>query len=176
MYQKLFLNLIISLFMVASASAGTMLNNTDSGKPLKIEADTAEFDRQTGLSSYINNVKIDQGTTHVKGNKVTTKQDKTNSLEEIIIYGTAKNLAYYETLPEPGKPKLIAIAKTIKYYPKKRYVILLNQANITQGDNSITGEHIEYDIEKQKMRAAALTNDKGEKTRTTIIINPEQTS
>ena len=174
MFPNRLIKLLLGISLLYCLTTHAMLNNSDNNKPLKIEADSATFDRSTGLSTYLHNVIIDQGSTHVRGEKVTPQQDKTNALEEIIIYGTASHLAYYETTLEANKPKLVAIAETIKYYPQRRSVILLKNAKITQGDNSITGEHIEYDIDKQKMRAAALTDTSGEKTRTTIVITPEK--
>jgi len=166
---------LLGLFLSIAANGTTLFTQADSQKPLQIEATTAEFDRETATSSYTDQVKIDQGSTHVEGHKVTTKQDKTNKLQEIIIYGSPKTPAYYETIPEANKPKLIATAITIKYYPDRQYVILLGTAQLTQGDNAISGEHIEYDLVKQKMRAVPTLKADGAKTRTTIVINPEQT-
>jgi len=174
MRYSLILKVLTAIICCYYEFAIAMLNDVDSKKPLKITAESAEFDRPNGTSKYIHNVKIDQGDTHVHGNQVVTKQNKTNALEEIIIYGDDNHLAYYEARPEPDKPKLIAIAKVIKFFPQKHYVILENQAQVIQGDNSIQGEHIEYDIEKQKMRALAKTSANGEKTRTTIVIHPDQ--
>lgn len=171
MYRKLSFSLIMSGLCYFTTAYG-LVHQADSELPLTIEADTAEFNHQQGTSSYIHHVMINQGNTHVEGDKVTIRQNKnTHALEEIIIYGTPEKHAYYEMLTEIDKPKLIARAVTIKYYPQKRYVILLNQAKITQGEHSISGEHIEYDLIHQKMRTLAVTNPKGEKARTTIVIN-----
>lgn len=173
MFQNLIFKGIIYLSLGYIISAAAILNPSDQDKPLTIEADTAEFDRSSGVSLYQGHVKIYQGSTYVSGDKLMTKQDKTHNLEEIIIHGTLEEPAHYEASLDAHKPKLIASAQTIKVYPQKRYVILLNHAKISQGENAIHGEHIEYDMEKQKMRATATINDQGEKNRTTIIILPE---
>lgn len=173
MYRRRLLSILITGLAYFNPSYG-MLNQMEALLPLTIEAGIAEFNYPNKTSSYTDHVMVNQGTTHITGHKITTKQDKTNALEEIIIYGTSEQLAYYETIPDPDKPKLIATAVTIKYYPQKRYVILIKQAKIIQGDNSISGEHIEYDLINQRMRTVAITNEDGEKARTTIVINPDK--
>ena len=108
------------LCMLSIAIPGlAFVNNSDSNKPLSITSESAAFNRSTGVGTYERNVEIDQGTTHVRGDVVKTIQEKDNKLKEIIINGSANKQAYYEALVEPNKPKLVATANQIRYFPKK---------------------------------------------------------
>ncbi len=163
----------IAIALLLPLTAQAFLNDADENKPITISAEVVSVNSATGEGTYQHDVKIDQGSTHIRGEKVITQNDSNNKLEAIIIDGTQSKKASYETKMDVNKPLLIASANRIQYFPQKNYVILTGNANIVQGDNSIQGEYIEYDVKQQRMRATAVENDKGEKTRTTIIIKPE---
>lgn len=146
--------------------------NKDKNEKAYISSDTADLNRTTGVGVYRVDVKIDQGSTHVRGDVVTTYTDANNKLKEAIIVGKEGELASYETLIETGKPVLYAKAKTIKFYPQKNYIILIGNASIIQGTDSIQGDQLEYDIEKQHLIAKGNDSSKG-KNRTTIVILPK---
>ena len=164
----------ISIALLLPLTASAFINDADAKQPITISAETVSVNRSTGEGIYQHDVKIDQGSTHIRGEKVTTNNDGHNKLAKITIEGQRLKKASYETQMDANKPVLIASANIIYYFPQKNYVILTGDANIVQGDNSIQGEHIEYDIKAQRMRATAVENNKGEKTRTTLIIKPEQ--
>ncbi len=143
---------------------------SDNEKPMQIAADSAEMNRETGAAAYQNNVEIDQGTTHIRGDKLTTHNNSHNKLEKAVVEGSAKELAHYRTLTELNKPELKADAMKITFYTIKRYVILEGQAQITQGKDLIQGERLEYDLTKRQLKAPEQPKSHG---RTTIIIEPD---
>jgi lipopolysaccharide export system protein LptA len=136
-----------------------------------IAANSAEINKTTGVSIFIGDVKIDHGSTHVTADKVTTYTDQNNHVIKAIAIGLNGNLATYQTLNDPKNPPLIAKAQTIQYFPPQHYVILIGDAVVTQGKDSITGQHLEYDLTKKLL----LTKPNiGEKTgRTQIVIQPD---
>lgn len=168
--RKQLLKLLLVTLLVPSLSYALQSDQT---KKLYIRSKSANMNRTTGIGIFTGNVVIDQGSTHVTGDKVTTINDKNKKLKEVIIEGLHGNFAHYKTLTEVKKPALYATARTIKYFPQKHYVILLKDANIKQGTDTIDGQHLEYDIEKQVLNSTAVTSKKGLNSRTTIVIQPD---
>lgn len=145
---------------------------SDQNQKLFITADSADINSLTGIGVYQGNVVIDQGTTHVSGNTVTT-HSKDNQVYEVIVEGTDDNLAIYKTTTDADKPDLVATAKTIQYYPQRHYAILLQKAHVTQGENSISGEHLEYDTLNKILKSLnSGVVDTQKPQRTTIVIEP----
>lgn len=171
--RKPLLSLSLLLLLLPSLSVALQ---SDQSKKLYIRSKTANINRTTGVGIFIGDVVIDQGTTHVTGDKVITHNDKHHKLKEVIIIGLHGNFAHYKTLTELKKPPLYATARTIKYYPKSHYVILLKDGHIKQGTDSIDGQHLEYDIQKQVLNSTAITKTNGKNSRTTIVIQPDGSS
>lgn len=167
--------LSLSLFILLIPSISVALSS-DQTKKLYIRSKTANINRTTGIGVFIGDVVIDQGTTHVTGDKVITYNDKNNKLKQVTIIGLNGHFAHYKTLTELKKPPLYATARTIKYYPKSHYVILIKDGHIKQGTDSIDGQHLEYDIQKQVLNSTAITKTNGKNSRTTIIIQPDGSS
>lgn len=167
-HKKTALQSLLLLNLLVSSAAFAL--KSDDTATVYITAESAELDRSTGVGVYRHDVKIDQGSTHITGETITTRNDANNKIEEAIVEGGPEILAHYWTLPEADKPELHAKAKIIQFYPQKQYAILIGNASITQGNNSIQGQRIEYDIKKQLLKSV---NESGSKAaRTTIVIEP----
>lgn len=163
---------MITLLLCMFAST-TFALPSDNFKKLYISSDTASINRTTGISIYTGNVDITRGTTHIISDKLTTYSDKHDNIQKAIATGSPDKLASYQTLTAKDKPIMVAKAITITYFPQKHYVILDGNASVTQGVNSITSPHLEYDLQKQIL----ITKNKPEtKKRTTIIIQPNELS
>lgn len=143
--------------------------DSDQKQPLLISSDTADLNNQTGVGIYTGNVTIDQGSTHVRGNKVTSYSEN-NKITQVIVEGDKKTQARYESMVDPKKPPLIAIADTIQYFPDKNYAILLGHAYVQQGENSIAGEHLEYDLTNKILKS--INTSSKQAVRTHIVIDP----
>ena len=168
MKKRLFLK---ALLLICFSSAAFALKS-DENVPAYISAESAEMDRSTGEGIYRHEVKIDQGTTHITGEIVTTHNDKNNKIDEAVVNGNASSQAHYWTLPEADKPELHARADVIRFYPQKQLVLLIGNASVAQGNNIIKSPRIEYDIEKQLLKS---NQEPGKASaRTTIIINPNE--
>ena len=144
--------------------------DSDQQQQLLISADSADLNNQTGVGVYTGNVTIDQGTTHIKGDKVTSYSEN-NKVIKVIIEGNNHAQARYETALEVNKPPLIATANTIEFFPPKNYAILLGKAYVQQGENSIAGEHLEYDVSNRILKSLNTSSDKT--VRTHIVIDPK---
>ena len=145
---------------------------SDTEKPMVINADSLDINQESGIHIYKDNVTIDRGTTHVRGDKLTTYNDQHNKLNKAIIESFTGKPVQYRTLLEEGKPELVATADTIIYLAQRNYVILEGNAKVTQGRDSITGQRLEYDLEKRQL-LAPLSKQKGKPSRAQIIIEPD---
>lgn len=158
---------MIAMVMVATSSSAFALS-ADSVQALHITADSSSFNYKLGNSSYEGNVKVDQGTTHLNSDKLTTHNNAQHKIEEAIAYGIT-HLAEYITIPKDGDEQLHAKAKTIKFYPAKSLVILEGNVIVTQGKNSFNGPIIYYNTKDQTIDAPASKSG-----RATIVIEPEK--
>ena len=154
------------IFLLLSTALFASQNSSD--KKINIVADSQEFNYRTGVNIYEGNVKIDQGTTHLSADRVTTKNNQQHKILEAIAYGT-KQLAKYTTIPKPGDPVLEAQAKIIKFYPPSETIVLEGDVIVTQGENSFHGPTIIYNMKDQTVTAPASKTG-----RATIIIDPDK--
>jgi lipopolysaccharide export system protein LptA len=169
-------NFVIAFMMMWTTTALAL--DSDEQQNLTIASDSADINRLKGTAMYYDNVVIDRGTTHATGDKVTTHNDNNNKLHEAIIESFNKNISHFKTLTELDKPALEAEAKTIKFYPEQNRIVFLGNAKITQGTDSIQGEHLEYDMLNQRLVASnqQTPHDTGNTHRTVIVIAPNSDS
>jgi len=140
----------------------------DSEKTIHIVADASEFNYKTGVDTYEGNVRIDQGTTHLRADRLVTQKNEHHKIVSAIAYGVQRR-AKYSTIPKEGDLVLNAEAKVIKYFPVTATIILEDDVRVTQGENSFNGPHIIYNMKDQTVSAPASKNG-----RATIIIEPKQ--
>lgn len=157
------LTLLISLFPVF-----TMALPSDSQQKIQIVADSTLVDYKTGSNTHEGNVRIDQGSTHLLADKVTTKNNSKHKIEEAIAYGITR-LAEYSTTPKAGDAQFLAKARVIKFYPQTEIVVLEGDVSVTQGENSFQGPLIIYNMKDQIVTAPASKTG-----RATIVIEPDQ--
>ena len=166
------MSVLIFIFMLLSPIVTQAEIPSDKQAKLYINADQANLNKSTGISIFTGHVVLDHGSTHVTCDKLTTYSDKAGKLNKAIAESLTDQLATYETMTDIDKPPLQAKAKRIEYYPDRHYVILLQHAYVVQGQNSIIGEHLEYDIKNQLLITKPADNSPN--ARTQIIIQPPQ--
>ncbi len=115
--------------------------DTDKNAPLYVEAKHVIYDREKHTVIYLEKVHAHQGSTHIDGDKVFMYLYPNNKVHYLIDYG---NLAHYDTLPKPNKPRLYAQGNEIHYDPNAGIVVIIHQAKVTQEGNSFIGPKITY--------------------------------
>ncbi|HLB42999.1 MAG TPA: lipopolysaccharide transport periplasmic protein LptA [Gammaproteobacteria bacterium] len=133
-----------------------------------IIADSSIYNYKSGVNLFEGNVKIDQGTTHIRADKVVTKNNQQHKMQEAIAYGI-KQLAHYWTLPKPNELEIHAKAKIIKFYPIESNVVLEKNVILTQGENSFHGELILYNKNDQTIIVPAANNSQA-----ILVYNPSK--
>lgn len=139
----------------------------DKKEKVHIVSDTWTYNYKNGSSIFEGHVKVDQGTTHIRADRLTTKNNNQHKMEEAIAYGV-QNLAHYWTLPAVGDPEIHAIARVIKFYPLTSNITLEKEVTVTQGENSFQGQLIHYNMNDQTIAVPASKNG-----RAVVIYNPD---
>lgn len=156
------LNVILCCFMT------TVVFATSATPKLQITANSSTFNYATGENDYEGDVKVDYDTTHLRADRITTKNNDKNKIELATAYGI-NHLAEYSTIPKPGDPVFHAKAKIIKYYPQNSRVVLEGNVIVTQGKNSFHGPIIIYNTKEKTIIAPPHKGG-----RATFIIEPKQ--
>lgn len=141
----------------------------DREKIMVLTADKADLNQQTHRGTYDGNVRIDQGTTHLRAASAVTEGDSNNRLTLAIASGSNQKPAHCWTKTAADKPPLHAYANTIRYYPDRHIIELIGKALVKQGPNSFVAAKITYDTVKQH-----VLSQSDDQSRTKIIIHPEK--
>ncbi len=146
----------------------------DRSKPIEIQANSAERDAKTGVTTYTGNVDIQQGSIHISASKVVL-DSKNNELTEINATGSPAT--YHQQLTGPDDV-VDAQASTIHFDVAKDLITLQGNSSLKQQSGNISGDRIEYDIKTERVRAqAAESGSSDNNKRITVIIPPaKQTS
>lgn len=99
----------------------------------------------------------------LNADKVEVTRNAQGALESIIAYGKPVT---FEQQQDNGK-YIRGRANTVSYLPESTQVVLQGRATIWQGESSMTGERIEYNIATQRMRAA--TQSQGGRVSSTFV-------
>ena len=142
-FEQLMMLFRVFLFccLLCCCSANALL--ADSSQAISIESDVAERNEKTGLTQYIGNVSIRQGSLIIKANKVELfNQD--SSVKSILSTG---NPASYQQNKPSGL--ILARAETIEFFPKTKEIQLKTNASLSKDGTLITGDSIYYDISNE---------------------------
>lgn len=156
---------IVACLVLSLLPVSAMALRADRTKPVDISANSANLNNTTGVCVYTGNVTVDQGTTHLRAEQLTTYSNANRQIYKAVAVG---KLARYWTLPDGHKHNLHANADTITYYPIKGIVILVGQAEITQGQDSFKGAHIVYNVNQQEIVSQPIGH-----SRTEIVLHPK---
>ena len=113
------------------------------------------------------------------GHTMTVYFDENRDMRLVIMNGTP---AKYRQLPDESNIYDEAEALRMEYYALKNYVILIDQAIITQEELKFSGDRIEYDTVLNKVKAEGQsstatkkeTQEKTKKGRVKIIIKKKK--
>ena len=116
---------------------------------MQLSAGSADLDQQNHRGVYLTDVKLDQGTTHIRAAKAVTIGNSKNQLIKAVIHGNNDTQAHYWTTTDTKKEPMHAFADTIYYYPIQHLIKLLGNARVEQGDDSFSAHQITYDTVRQ---------------------------
>ncbi len=156
------LSRLLTILLVCTALSHAHARSDDSEQPIHISADTAELNDKTGVSIYTGNVEMIQGTTILRGDKITVyTQD--NEVQRMIALG---DLATYQETNDDGDIVYAESEKMI-HNAKEKKIELFRRAKITELDNVIRSDYIKY------MTALGLMDTGTKSDRVNITIMPK---
>ncbi len=156
-------------FWVLAGWVGAVLAlSTDSEQPIHIEADQAELDEKRQVTVYKGSVVVIQGSMRIEADRVDVFYSEDRELDKAIAVGKP---ARYRQLSDDSKAPVRAKARRMEYYALKNLLYLLDNAKVTQGRETVTGDRITYDTLRHRARAEATD---GDDERVRIVIEPKK--
>ena len=141
----------------------------DRDQIIELHAGSADINQQTHTGIYLQDVQLDQGSTHIRAHKAITTGNEKNQLVLAVIKGNSDAQAHYWTIPAVNKLPMHAYADTIHYFPERHLIELIGNARVEQDHNSFSAPKITYDMLAQHVVSQASGH-----ARTTIIFHPEK--
>ena len=147
-HSVLRISLMAGIFTMTAITAFALPD--DRNQLIEVEANSAERDAKTGITTYTGNVDIRQGSIHISGASVVLKTDENDELTSIIATGGP---AHYEQQISGAEDLVQAVGNKINYQVQNDLIILEQNASVEQKGSIIKGEHIEYDVKSETVRA-----------------------
>ncbi len=161
---KLILKAILTFTMLSILLPQVMALTDDSTKPINIQADSAEINDATGVSTYRGNVKISQGSMVLTGNTVILETVK-KKVKKIISEG---KLSTFKQTTDDGR-KINAEAEKMVYSITENKIVLTNNAKLTEAGNSFASDKITFYTDREIVTAGSSTGE----NRVNITVFPE---
>ena len=161
--------LLVLLLMTLITSLSQALPS-DREQPIKITADSAVRNEQTGETRYEGSVELTQGSLHIEADLLTLYQY--DGAADGLITATGRPATLQQT-PQEGKAPIKAAAHRIAYDQKGDKVTLTENARIEQDGAIVTGATIDYVLSQQRVTANSdQTTGQGTGQRVEMIIPP----
>ncbi|VAX09862.1 hypothetical protein MNBD_GAMMA25-1318 [hydrothermal vent metagenome] len=167
-YHILKLRQLLPLLLFAIISAKPVAALTaDREQPIHINADRMVAEEASGYSHYLGNVHITQGSLVVDADEVYIYIVE-GELDKLIILGEPAKL---QQLPDNSTELVYSRAKRMEYFASTDRLFLMKNAEVWQGTNRFSGEHIEYDTRNSRVSANSQGQDSG---RIRAVITPKK--
>lgn len=153
--------LLTSMLSLGTANAA----KADFEQEIKIDADRQAADLKNKIASYLDNVKITQGSLVIHADIVQVFGQKDSDAKTYLAKGEP---ATFEQLLEDGK--LINLqADEIKYEPANHLITITGHALLRQQDSQVSGSVITYNTLTEQLSAESNDNE-----RVTTILQPKK--
>ena len=159
-------NLAASLLLITSVIAipSVTAAKADFEQRIKIDSDRQAADLKNKIASYLDNVKITQGSLVINADIVQVFGEKDSDVKTYLAKG---NPATFQQQLDDGK--LINLqADEIKYEPGKNMLTISGHALLRQQDSQVSGSRITYNTLTEQLSAESDKNE-----RVTTILEPE---
>ena len=157
------------VLLLTLGTTGALALPDDRNQPIEIQANSAERNAKTGVTTYTGNVDIRQGSIHIAADTVVLH----SSNDELTrIDATGNQATYTQQLSGPDDT-VDARANTLRYLVSEDKLLLEGNGSLKQQGGSISGERIEYDVKAEHVRAQAAERGSADNgKRITVIIPP----
>ncbi|WP_105101693.1 lipopolysaccharide transport periplasmic protein LptA [Microbulbifer pacificus] len=138
----------------------------DREQPVKVSADKFEANRSQNLSIYSGNVVISQGSLQIRADRVEVHGNTKGEINKVIATGAP---AHFQQQVEESTSPVKARAKRIEFLVSTDALQLSGEAFVDRDGNTLSAEHIDYDLKSEQMQAQGQS----EKKRVEMIWKPE---
>ena len=135
---------------------------------MHIVANSSQYNYRMGETWFEGKVKVDQGETHLNADRLITKRNAANKIQEALAFGLEQP-AHYWRQPKAGEKTLHAYAKVMRLYPLESRLVLEGEVRVIQGENHFQGQIIVYNIKQQTITVPPTKN-----SRATFVIDADQ--
>lgn len=144
---------LLTLMLMLTGPAGFALES-DKEQPIELAADSVDIDESKGVSIYRGDVDLRQGTIHVQADVVTVHQNKRKPTKVIAEGRPVKFQQRSDKGPIKGQ------ARRVEYEVNSENLILIGDALIVQGKDSMRSDRIVYDRVSSVVKAGAAAKGK----------------
>ncbi|MES9906296.1 MAG: lipopolysaccharide transport periplasmic protein LptA [Sedimenticola sp.] len=153
--------LVICLLSVIPAI--TQALQSDQNQPTYIEADSVEMDDGTGISIYKGNVVVTQGSIRFTADKVVVTQ-KPGEADHLDATGRP---VHFQQEVDNNEGLVKGRSKRVEYSSDSEIIYLIDDAFLTQKQDTFSSDRIIYDRAKAVVKAGTSAKGK-ERVRVTI--------
>lgn len=139
----------------------------DKQKPIELEADRAQYNQTTGVSVYEGRVIVVQGSMRLTADTMTIRTQD-SAIQTVEAVG---NPATFQYKPAVDKEAIHGVGQRVNYDAATGLIVVTEKARFTQGQDVFTGERVEYDVNKDVVKAGG--NDG---SRVKFVIQPKSSS
>ena len=158
---------LLAALLVGLAPAASALSS-DPDQPINIEADSALLDDREGIAEYTGSVVLTQGSIRILADKVTIYIGDDDTLERALAVGSP---ARFRQLPDDAEEYVRARARTLDYLAGENLLELTREAQLVQGGDRFSADHITYDTARAQVKARRAA---GGDERVRAIFTPRQ--
>ena len=162
------LGFALSVGLVFSLPLTSFALPSDANQPIKLNANTAEFNQKSGIITYAGSVKLVQGTLNIKADRVVIALSGDGSIQKVTASGSPVTVSQQL---KAGEGLSTGRANQLVYRADQGVVELIGNAKLTQQGASITGETISYGLDQGDFKAA-----KGKSSEQVELILPPSSS
>lgn len=161
---KLILKVAAIFLTLVLCNSSLLALTDDSTQPINIQADSAEINDVTGISTYRGNVTITQGSTVLTGD-IVILETANKKVQKIISEG---NLSTFKQTTDDGR-KVDAEAEKMVYSITGSKIVLTKNAKLTEAGNTFASDKITFYTDKEIVTAGSSTGN----DRVNITVFPE---
>ncbi|WP_136248605.1 lipopolysaccharide transport periplasmic protein LptA [Halomonas borealis] len=163
--------LALTLLTAALATPTAQALEGDASAPIQVEADRLDLDDRAGTAIYRGDVRIEQGSMQLTGERVEIQRNDAGQLTTATATGQR---AYLEQKPAPDQPLVRAWGRTVVYHVAERRIELVDQAELHKGGDTFDGGYLEYFLDRRVVQARSNAQGVSESQRVRMTLEPEQ--
>lgn len=159
-------SLLVALSLFASTQSFAL--TSDRQKPISLEAERATFNEKTGVTTYMGNVVIQQGTLKLQADAIVANLNSNNQIKSVTANGSP---AKFQQQMDGNKGLARGEGKKINYNAESGIITLSGNAFLSQNGATFRGQNLKYSMSKGDIQADGGSSSTG-KGRIQIVIPP----